>query len=486
MAQVSDFEVVIGIETHIQLQTQTKLFCACPATFSTGENTHVCPVCMGFPGALPVLNEAVVGMAVKIGLALNCQIDTASVFARKNYFYPDSPKAYQISQHKRPICYDGYLDVELNGFTRRIGITRIHMEEDAGKSTHMGTATGINFNRSSVPLLEIVTAPDLRTPQEAAAYVKELRSIVRYLDICDGNMEEGSLRADCNISLRRRGDSQLGTRVEIKNLNSFRFIEKALSFEVLRQQDLLEQGQGSQIRQETRLYDPDKNRTQVMREKEEAEDYRYFPEPDLGPCRITSEQMRQWQAESIELPATRRQKIQQDHGISSDAAELLTQERDTADYYQALVDRGIPPRLAANWVIQELLPLRKERQSLGQAAFLDIDTCVELLDLLEKGRIHSGQAKDLLPLLLESGESPQQIMDRLGWTQALGRDNIASWVEEVLQSHPEQVSEYLSGKDKVLTFFVGKIMRLSKGQAAPGVVNELLLASLEERKGNQQ
>jgi len=472
------YETVIGLEVHAQLKTQSKIFCGCSTRFGEDPNANVCPVCSGMPGVLPVLNAKVVEFAAKTGLATDCVVNPVSVFARKNYFYPDLPKGYQISQFEQPICEHGHIDIIVDGQAKRIGITRIHMEEDAGKNIHSvaENASFVDLNRSCVPLMEIVSEPDMRSPEEAVAYLKALRAILVYLDVCDGNMEEGSFRCDANVSLRPVGTEAFGTRTELKNLNSFRHVQKALEYEVERQADVLDDG-GSVI-QETRLYDVAKNMTASMRSKEEADDYRYFPDPDLVPLRLDAADLARWGAELPELPVARRDRFVAALGLSDYDADVLTAERDLADYFEATVAAGADPKKAANWVQTELVRECHQAGTGLAACPLTPAALAALIGLVDSGAISGKIAKQIFPDLFATGADPAAYVKDKGLTQISDTSALEAAVEAVLAANPAEVEAYRGGKTKLMGFFVGQIMKATKGQANPGLVNELLRAKL--------
>jgi len=472
------YETVIGLEVHAHLRTQSKIFCGCSTRFGDAPNANVCPVCSGMPGVLPVLNAKVVEFAVKAGLATGCRINPVSVFARKNYFYPDLPKGYQISQYEQPVCEHGHVDITVDGRDKRIGITRIHMEEDAGKNIHSAAEnlSFVDLNRSSVPLIEIVSEPDMRSPEEAVAYLKALRSILVYLDVCDGNMEEGSFRCDANVSLRPVGQTAFGTRAELKNLNSFRHVQKALEYEVERQGDLLDDG--LPVIQETRLFDAAKNSTASMRGKEEAHDYRYFPDPDLVPLTLAAADVDRWRSELPELPAARRARFVTDFGLSDYDADVLTAERDLADYFEQTVAAGADPKKAANWMQSELL---RECNLSGQsplACLLPPSGLAGLIDLIDKGVISGKIAKQIFPDLYANGADPAEYVRQKGLAQISDTTALEESVDAVLAANPAEVEAYRGGKTKLMGFFVGQIMKATKGQANPALVNELLRKKL--------
>jgi aspartyl-tRNA(Asn)/glutamyl-tRNA(Gln) amidotransferase subunit B len=476
------FEAVIGLEVHAELLTRSKIFCGCSAAFGTPPNTNVCPVCLGMPGVLPVLNRRVVEFAIRAGLATNCDIAPQSRFARKNYFYPDLPKGYQISMYEQPLCVNGWLEILVDGETKRVRLTRIHMEEDTGKNIHDAQVTGslVDFNRSGVPLLEIVSEPDLGSPAEAGAYLRALRSILQYLEICDGNMEEGSFRCDANVSVRPVGASALGTKVEIKNMNSFRNVERAITYELGRQVRAV--GAGERLVQETRLWDVDREETRPMRSKESAHDYRYFPEPDLLPLGVAQAWVDEVRASMPELPAVRRRRFERDHALSAYDADVLTQRKDVADFFEAAVAAGGSPKETANWVTTEVLRIVRE-DKLDQALVIHDwpITPVQLATLarlVERGTINRNTAKGLLPRLLRTGADPEALVDAEGLSQVSDRGALERAVGAVLASHPEQVEQFRGGREKVIGFLVGQVMKSTGGKANPQLVQELLRAAL--------
>ncbi len=473
-----EWEVVIGLEVHVQLNTATKIFCGCSTTFGAEPNTQTCPVCLAMPGALPVLNAAAVNKAIALGLALGSEINRRSIFARKNYFYPDLPKGYQISQYELPVVGAGHLDIVLpDGTEKRIGVTRAHLEEDAGKSLHesFDSQSGIDLNRAGTPLLEIVSEPDMRSATEAVAYLKKLHALVRYLDISDGNMQEGSFRCDANISLRRPGHPY-GTRAEIKNLNSFRFLEKSILFEISRQKDILENG--GQIIQETRLFDSVRSETRSMRSKEEANDYRYFPDPDLLPLVLEQSRIEAVQAQLPELPDAKKNRFMEQYGLPAYDAGVLTSGRPLAEYYETVAE-GMDSKLAANWIMGELLG------ALNRTG-LEVENCPVpamqmrlLLSRIEDQTISGKIAKEIFEaLFLESGEV-DAIIEARGLRQITDTGAIVSLIEEIVSRHPQQVADYRSGKEKLFGFFVGQVMKESQGKASPDQVNSLLKQKLQ-------
>lgn len=472
------WEVVIGLEVHVQLNTQSKIFCACSTAFGAEPNAHTCPVCLAMPGALPVLNEAAVNKAIAFGLAIGAELNRRSIFARKNYFYPDLPKGYQISQYEIPVVGRGHLDILLaNGEEKRIGITRAHLEEDAGKSLHEAYdgESGIDLNRAGTPLLEIVSEPDLRSASDAVAYLKKLHALVRYLDISDGNMQEGSFRCDANVSLRRPGEPY-GTRAEIKNLNSFRFLEKAIGFEIARQADILESG--GKVVQETRLYDANQGETRSMRSKEEANDYRYFPDPDLLPLQLDDKRIEQVRKALPELPDARKARFMEQYGLPAYDAAVLTAARELADYFE-VVALGQDAKVAANWVMGELLGALNKTN-------LEIENCPvaaeELRQLLARiaDQTISGKiAKEIFEILFHEGGTVDAIIDARGLRQITDTSAIVAMIDDIIAKNPQQAADYRSGKEKLFGFFVGQVMKASQGKANPDQVNALLRERLQ-------
>jgi aspartyl-tRNA(Asn)/glutamyl-tRNA(Gln) amidotransferase subunit B len=473
----NDYEAVIGLEIHAQLATKSKLFATASTEFGNGDNDQVTPVCAGMPGTLPVLNRAAVELAIKTGLALNCRVNTRSVFSRKQYFYPDLPKGYQISQYDLPICSEGYVEFFLNGEKRRVNLQRAHLEEDAGKSTHHGDYTLVNLNRAGIPLLEIVSGPEMHSAAEAAEYARAVRQILRYMEVCDGNLEEGSMRCDCNVSVRKKGETKLGTRTELKNINSFKFIEKAIEYEIQRQIDCIEIG--DPIVQETRLYDSAKNKTFSMRSKEEAQDYRYFPDPDQLPVRFEQSFIDKIKSEMPEQPMARLNRFQNEYGITEYDATLLTQEKDMSDYFESVVKNGGNPKLAANWVMAELLRELNDNKVSVQKSPISSKHLAELIQLIEKGTISGKMAKQVFAEMWTSSTAPAELINKLGLSQITDEGAIAKIIEDVMSQNQGQVEQYRAGKEKVFGFFVGQVMKLSKGQANPDAVNKLLKEKLK-------
>jgi len=484
LSQHRPYEPVIGLEVHAQLLTHSKAFCSCSTEFGNDPNSNVCPVCLGLPGVLPVLNARVVEFVIRMGLATHCTIARKSVFARKNYFYPDLPKGYQISQYEDPICTDGYVEIELeDGSKKTIGITRIHMEEDAGKSIHdLDVDTLVDVNRCGVPLIEIVSKPDMRSPHEAYQYLSAIKQIVTYLEICDGNMEEGSLRCDANVSVRPVGSATLGTKTELKNLNSFRFVEKALQYEINRQIALLESG--GRVVQETLLWNPDQGVAIPMRSKEEAHDYRYFPEPDLVPVVVSEEQIESVRKTLPEFPMARRNRYIAEYSLPKYDADILTESRDLAEYFETTVkalkkQNAETAKLASNWTMTDVLRVVKERKIEVGDFPIQPERLAGMIDLIADGTISSKIAKDLFEEMLVSNDPPGVIVKAKGLVQVSDTGAIERAVAQVLEKNPEQVSKYKSGKQQVFGYFVGETMKIMKGKANPKLVNEILKKQLE-------
>jgi aspartyl-tRNA(Asn)/glutamyl-tRNA(Gln) amidotransferase subunit B len=483
------YEPVIGLEVHAQMLTNSKVFCSCTTKFGNEPNSNVCPICLGMPGVLPVLNKEVVEFVLRIGLATHCKIASRSLFARKNYFYPDLPKGYQISQFEEPICTEGYVEIELeDGSRKRIGLTRIHMEEDAGKSIHdIDFDTLVDVNRCGVPLIEIVSEPDLRSPREAYLYLQRIRQLVRYLGICDGNMEEGSLRCDANVSVRAKGTEKFGTKTEVKNMNSFRNVERALSFEISRQIEILESGE--EVEQETLLWDADQNVAMPMRTKEYAHDYRYFPEPDLVPVLVDEPWLERIRKGLPELPTERRDRFMKEYGLPRYDAEVLTIEKSIADYFEEACSlNGRKPedqyKAVGNWVMGDVLRVVNERQISVSDFAISPQRLARMVKLIGDGVISGKIAKEVFEEMLTSSEEPQAIVERKGLLQLSDEGEIEKIVDHVLEKNAEQVQTYIAGKDTVFGFFVGQTMRMTKGKANPKTVNEILRKKLDSLRSN--
>ncbi len=479
------YEPMIGLEVHAQLLTESKIFCGCTTRFGEKPNQNTCPVCMGFPGVLPVLNKKVVEFTIRAGLATHCEIAHTSRWARKNYFYPDLPKGYQISQYELPLCTNGYIDIGTNGDGKRVRLTRIHMEEDAGKNIHdqRSDHSLVDLNRAGVPLMEIVSEPDITSAEEAGRYLRSLRAILQYLEVCDGNMEEGSFRCDANVSIRPNGTKEWGTRAEVKNMNSFKAVEKALDYEIARQEQLL--SEGGRVVQETRLWDADHEVTRSMRSKEHAHDYRYFPDPDLLPLVVDNAWIQEIRDHTPELPETRKKRFIADYELPTYDAELLTSRKDIANYFEAAVKAHGNPKAISNWVMGDLFRVIKERK-------LDESLCItdwpvqpehiaEMVRLIDQGKISGKIAKTLFQEMLDKEVSPEQLVKEKGLEQDSDSSNIEKEIESVLAAHAQQVTDYRSGKDKVFGFFVGQVMKATKGKANPQLVNEILRRKLEVR-----
>ena len=478
-----EYEAVIGLEIHSELKTNTKIFCGCATTFGAEHNTHVCPVCLGLPGVLPVLNKRVLEFAIKAGLALNCEINKFSKFDRKNYYYPDLPKHWQTSQYDLPICEHGWVDItKSNGETKRIRITRIHMEEDAGKLVHSGNTikdsdtSNVDYNRTGVPLIEIVSEPDMSSPEEARLYMEKVKSILQYVDVSNCKMEEGNLRADLNVSLRPVGTTTLGTRTEMKNINSFKAVEEALEYEIERQEEVLEDG--GHVIQETRTWDPDRGITLSMRSKENAHDYRYMPEPDLVPIITSDEEIEAYRKSLPELPDARQARLESEYGLSGYDAGIITSSRQMAEYFDEVVAAGADAKLAANWIMGDLSK-NLNAEGIGiEASPVDAKRLGEMIGLISKGTISSKIAKKVFEEMWKSPDSPEKIVKDKGLVQITDTKAIEAIVDKVIADNPKAVEEYKGGKKKAIGSLVGQVMKQSKGKANPQMVNELLTQKL--------
>ncbi|MGB9715544.1 MAG: Asp-tRNA(Asn)/Glu-tRNA(Gln) amidotransferase subunit GatB [Thermodesulfovibrionales bacterium] len=472
------YEAVIGLEVHAQMLTETKIFCGCSTKFGSEPNTQTCPVCIGMPGVLPVLNKKALELAIKTGLSMNCKISRYSRFARKNYFYPDLPKGYQISQYELPICEDGYVEIVIDGEIKKIGIIRIHIEEDAGKNIHVedGNYSFVDLNRAGVPLMEIVSKPDIRSPREAVEYMKKLRTILRYLGVCDGNMEQGSLRCDANVSVRPIGQKEYGIRTEVKNINSFKFVEKALDYEIRRQMKILEHG--GKVIQETRLWDSIRGITESMRGKEEAHDYRYFPEPDLVPITVDQEWINEIKESITELPDIKRGRFVSEYSLPEHDADFLSSERPLADWFEEAVKLGGQPKIVSNWIQGDLMRLLNEEDKTIEECPLRPKQLVGMLRLIDNGTISGKIAKAVFEEMYKTGKDAEIIVKEKGLLQISDTREIDKFIDEVIAKHPKEVERFRSGEEKLIGFFVGQVMKLTKGKANPQMVNELLRKKL--------
>ena len=479
-----EYEPIIGLEVHAQLLTKSKIFCGCSTSFGEKPNTLTCPVCTGQPGSLPVLNRKAVEFATKLGLATSCRIAPYSLFARKNYFYPDLPKGYQISMYEFPLAVDGFVEIVDQGQKKRIQIIRIHMEEDAGKLKHGETPetalfSFVDFNRTGIPLVEVVSGPDIQSPPEAGDYLRKLRAILQYLEISTGNMEEGSFRCDANVSVRPKGQKKFGTRTELKNMNSFRHVERALEYEIKRQIAVLNEGE--QVVQETRLWDTNQGITISMRGKEEAHDYRYFPDPDLVPLRIDETWIEEIRRSLPELPDEKKERFVREYGIPEYDAEILTSTKAMASYYEECVRRFPEPKTVSNWMMGDLLrELKRDEKEINQS-LLTPSHLAEMLSMIKEGMISGKIAKDVFEEMYRTGDRPGKIVEDKGWVQIMDEAEIAKAIERVMKAHPKQVEDYQQGKEKIFGFFVGEVMKQTKGKANPKLVNELLREKLKEK-----
>ncbi len=472
------YEAVIGLEVHAQLQTNTKIFCGCETRFGEEPNTRTCPVCIGMPGVLPVLNRKAVEYTVRTGLATNCTISPSSRFARKNYFYPDLPKGYQISQYELPLCEHGSVEIVVDGAVKRIGLTRIHLEEDAGKNLHQaeGGASLVDLNRAGTPLMEIVSEPDIRTPEEASEYLKKLRSILRYIEVSDADMEKGNFRCDANVSIRPVGSKEFGTRTEIKNVNSFKFVQKAIEYEIKRQAQVLDEG--GTVVQETRLFDSTKGVTFSMRSKEEAHDYRYFPEPDLVPVVIAQETVAEITKTIPELPDAKRGRFVRDYGLPEYDADMLTQSRAMADYFEETAKRSGQPKVVSNWMMGELLRLLNAENKEIDACPVTAAALAGMIKMIGDGVISTKIAKTVFEEMYKSGKDAETVVKEKGLVQVSDSGAIEKIIDDVIAANPSQYADYKGGKEKLFGFFVGQVMKASQGKANPELVNQLLKKKL--------
>ena len=468
-----EFEPVIGLEVHVQMMTKTKCFCSCKVEFGAEPNSNVCPVCLGMPGSLPVLNKQALEYAIKASLALNCEVHELSVFARKNYFYPDLPKGYQISQYDKPLATDGYIDLKIDGKTERVRIHRLHMEEDAGKTIHKGKYSFVDLNRAGTPLMEIVSEPDIHSGLGARLYLEKLRNIMRYIGVSNADMEKGQLRCDVNISLRPKGSNKLGTKVEIKNINSFRFVQKAIEYEIERQAKLLRKGE--EIIQETRLFDEKTGKTFSMRSKEEAHDYRYFPDPDLIPVRITKEYIKELKESLPELPDEKAERYIKNFNLTEYDAEVIVADKDRAKFFENSVNiYPKNPKSIANWIINELLGKLNEKGIEIKDSPVKPEHIAELVELIDKGEISGKIAKQVFDETFKTSKSPKKIVEEKGLKQVSDVEELKKILGEIISNHPKEVEKYKAGNKKIMGFFVGQVMKKTKGKANPKVVNKLI------------
>ncbi len=468
-----EYEAVIGLEIHVQMDTKTKLFCSCKVEFGSEPNTNVCPVCLGMPGALPVLNRRAVEFAVRASLALNCTVHEESIFARKNYFYPDLPKGYQISQYEKPLATNGYVEIELpGGEKKKVRIRRLHIEEDAGKNIHEGQNSYVDLNRAGTPLMEIVTEPDLRTPEEARIFLETLRNLMRYTGVSRADMEKGQLRCDINVSIRPKGSDKLGTRTEIKNVNSFRFVQKALEYEINRQIKLV--SEGGKVNQETRTFDPATGKTYTMRTKEEAEDYRYFPDPDLLPLVLDREWVEEIRNSMPELPHQRFERLISQYRIGEYEAKIFVEHKELGDFFEEAVKTFREPKLVANWLLNDLLGLLNERQLSIENSPVPPENLAELVKLVKEGAISTKIGKEVIKEMVESGKKASQIVEEKGLKQISDEAELRRVVEEVISNFPEEAERYKQGEEKLIGFFVGQVMKATRGKANPRLVNRII------------
>ncbi len=478
-----DYEAVIGLEIHVQMSTRTKMFCSCPVEFGAPPNQNTCPVCTGMPGVLPVINARAVEYAVKAALALGAKVNLKSVMARKNYFYPDLPKGYQISQYELPLAEGGQVVIETENGEKVIRLVRLHIEEDAGKLIHDEKGESlVDLNRAGTPLMEIVTMPDLSSPQEASAFMREVRKIMRYLGISEGDMEKGHLRCDANVSVRRRGEAQLGTKTEVKNMNSFRFVEKALEYEIRRQVQILEEG--GEVVQETRLFDPSTGTTRSMRSKEEAHDYRYFPDPDLIPLVLDKNWVDRIEENLPELPRAKKERYIKELNLPPYDAGVLTETKEIAEFFEKVVAEGVSPKKASNWVMVEVMRIIKEKELNIRHLALSPSSLAKLIRMVEEGKLTGNMAKDVLDVCASTGKDPEEVAQEKGYEVLSDEGELESVVRKIVDEHPDEVQKYLSGKDKIIGWFVGQVMRELKGKADPRKAGELVRRILNEKKGS--
>ncbi len=468
-----EYEAVIGLEIHVQMDTRTKMFCSCKVEFGAEPNTNVCPVCLGMPGSLPVINKRAVEFAIRAALALNCEVHTESVFARKNYFYPDLPKGYQISQYERPLATNGWVEIDLpDGGKKKVRIRRLHIEEDAGKTIHEGGKSYVDLNRAGTPLMEIVTEPDMRTPEEARIFLETLRNIMRYTGVSRADMEKGQLRCDINVSIRPKGSDKLGTRTEIKNVNSFRFVQKALEYEISRQIEIVKNG--GEVVQETRTFDPATGKTYTMRRKEEAEDYRYFPDPDLIPLIVSEEWIEEIKRTMPELPHQRLERLKSQYGLGDYEAKILVQNKELGDFFEASVKEVGEPKMVANWLLNDLLGLLNDKQIPVEDSPVSPKNLAELVKLIKEGVISTKIGKEVIKEMVETGKSAVEIVEEKGLRQITDEKEIRRVVEEVLSRFPKEVERLKSGEEKLIGFFVGQVMKETRGKANPKLVNKII------------
>lgn len=473
------YEAVIGLEIHVQMDTETKMFCGCRVEFGAEPNTNVCPVCLGMPGALPVINKKAVEYAIRASLALNCEVHEESIFARKHYFYPDLPKNYQISQYEKPLATNGWVEIRLpNGERKKIRIRRLHVEEDAGKTIHKEDKSYVDFNRAGTPLMEIVTEPDIRTPEEARIFLEKLRNIMRYAGVSKADMEKGQLRCDINVSVRPKGSDKLGTKVEIKNVNSFRFVQKALEYEIERQIKVLEEG--GVIVQETRTFDPQTGKTYTMRLKEEAEDYRYFPDPDLLPLRISKELVEKIRNTMPELPDQRFERLIKDYGLSEYEAGILVNYKEVGDFFEEAVKHYGEPKGIVNWLINDLLGLLKEKGLSIEESPVRPQHLAELVKLIKENVISTKIGKEVIKEMVDTGKSPSQIVEEKGLKQITDEGAIKQLVKKIFERHPKELERLKNGEEKLIGFFVGQVMKETKGKANPQLVNKVIMELIKE------